>query len=79
MMSMKVHRHLFCVCLLSMNIFTYICLETTPKLNINLIIVYIEVLFQIVHKMPDDYKNIKIVHTESKNHSHPHINKIMMN
>lgn len=46
-----------------MNIFTYICLETTPKLNINLIIVYIEVLFQIVHKMPDDYKNIKIVHT----------------
>ena len=77
--SMKVHCHLFCVCLLSMNIFTCICLETTPKFNTNLIIAFVEVLFQIMHKMPDDYKNIKIVHTESKNHSHPHINKIMMN
>ena len=60
MMSMKVHYHLlFSVCLLSMNIFTYVSLETTPKFNTNVIIVYVEVLFQIMHKMPDDYKNLR--------------------
>lgn len=44
-----------------MKISKYIYLKKT-KFNISFITVYEKVLFQIMHKIPDNYKNINTVH-----------------